>query len=110
MNYCKRCLTPDTRPRIVFKDGVCNACIYAEKKNNQIIDYSHRKKELDGLVEKIKRFRFDNVGCSSEDSPFSAKVAIAVSDLVSSVDNKPDEPAFFINFRVFKKIFMSSIF
>ena len=40
------------------------------------------------------------MGCSADDSPFSAKVAIAVNDLTSFVDNRPDDPAFFINFRV----------
>lgn len=33
VQYCSRCLMPNTRPRIVFDaEGVCNACRYAERK------------------------------------------------------------------------------
>ena len=31
--FCKKCLTPNSRPRVVFDDsGVCNACNNAEEK------------------------------------------------------------------------------
>ena len=60
MLYCKKCLTPNTRPRIVFQDGVCNACLYAQKVNNNIIDFESRKKELDQLIERIKETRRKN--------------------------------------------------
>ena len=31
MNYCKRCIMPDTRPdQYLGKDGVCNACLSFE--------------------------------------------------------------------------------
>ena len=57
MKYCQRCLTPDTRPRIVFNDGVCNACLYAEELNkNEKINYSQRGVELENLVERIKKY------------------------------------------------------
>ena len=57
MKYCKKCLTPDTRPRIVFHDGVCNACLYAEKlKKSDQINYFQRGRELENLVERIKNF------------------------------------------------------
>ena len=57
MKYCKKCLTPDTRPRIVFHDGVCNACLYAEKlKKSDQINYFQRGRELENLVERIKKF------------------------------------------------------
>ena len=27
IKFCKKCVTPDSRPRVVFdSDGVCNAC------------------------------------------------------------------------------------
>jgi N-acetyl sugar amidotransferase len=35
---------PSSRPRIVFKDGICNACWYAEEKKE--IDWDARKKEF----------------------------------------------------------------
>ena len=37
MKFCKVCVTPDSRPRISFEEnGVCNACIYSEKKSKLI--------------------------------------------------------------------------
>ena len=54
MNFCKICVTPNTRPRVVFdKTGICNACINAEKKSKSI-NWDDRKKEFLELVKKIK--------------------------------------------------------
>ena len=53
MQYCKKCLMPDTRPRLVFKgDGICNACHWAEEKKS--FDWSPRWKELEELCEKYR--------------------------------------------------------
>ena len=50
VEYCARCLTPDTRPRIEFdEEGVCNACRYAELKER--IDWDARREELLELIE-----------------------------------------------------------
>ena len=49
VRYCRRCLMPDTRPRIVFDtDGVCNACLNADAKD--LIDWSARREEFQRLV------------------------------------------------------------
>lgn len=40
MNYCKKCVQPDTRPKVVFKDGVCGACLWEEEKKK--IDWENR--------------------------------------------------------------------
>lgn len=51
--YCKRCLTPNSRPRITFnEEGVCNACINAEEKKR--IDWGQRKREFLNLIEGYK--------------------------------------------------------
>lgn len=51
VTYCRHCLMPDTRPRIVFdKDGVCNACKNAQEKK-QTVDWAVRRKEFDQIVE-----------------------------------------------------------
>jgi N-acetyl sugar amidotransferase len=51
--YCKKCLTPNSRPRIVFDDnGVCNACLNAETK--MAIDWELRRKEFLDYVEKFR--------------------------------------------------------
>lgn len=48
--YCKKCLMPNSRPRIVFdNEGVCNACRNAEIK--QEINWEERNKEFFRLVE-----------------------------------------------------------
>ena len=45
INFCSRCLTMSTRPRISFnQEGVCNACLWTEKKKKS--DWSKREKEL----------------------------------------------------------------
>ncbi|MCP4569130.1 MAG: N-acetyl sugar amidotransferase [FCB group bacterium] len=45
MKYCKKCLMPNTRPRITFDpEGVCNACRYQESKEK--IDWAARAREL----------------------------------------------------------------
>lgn len=33
MKFCKKCVQPDTRPKIYFdKNGVCGACLWEEEK------------------------------------------------------------------------------
>lgn len=54
VEYCKTCLMPDTRPRIVFNgEGVCNACITAEEKHQEI-DWDARRVEFLDYVEKYR--------------------------------------------------------
>ncbi len=50
IRYCKKCLMPTTRPRVIFnEDGVCNACLNAEEKKR--IDWEARRREFLALVE-----------------------------------------------------------
>jgi len=50
VQYCKTCLMPNTRPRIVFdENGTCNACHTANEKVE--IDWEARRKEFIDLVE-----------------------------------------------------------
>ncbi|MEK9673579.1 MAG: N-acetyl sugar amidotransferase [Rhodospirillaceae bacterium] len=51
--FCKTCLMPDTRPRIVFDaDGICNACHTARGKDS--IDWAARREEF---LDYVDRFR-----------------------------------------------------
>ena len=51
--YCRKCITPNTRPRIVFdEEGVCNACRYAEEK--QKIDWNSRREEFLEIIEQYR--------------------------------------------------------
>ena len=55
IKYCKRCVISNQRPRIVFNDeGICNACLYWERKNNEI-DWTVRELELRRLCDKYRR-------------------------------------------------------
>ena len=59
--FCNNCLAMSTRPRIIFdKEGICNACNWAKKKNSQI-NWKKRQLELKNLlnIEKKKNFFFD---------------------------------------------------
>ena len=59
INFCKNCIMPDTRPRIVFDfNGVCNACNNSLEKKN--IDWSKRKKEFEDIIEDIKKTSLSN--------------------------------------------------
>ena len=54
IKFCKKCIMPDSRPRIVFNnEGICNACLHSEKKN--MINWSDRKKEFFILIKEIKK-------------------------------------------------------
>jgi N-acetyl sugar amidotransferase len=51
--FCKTCLMPNTRPRIVFsEEGFCNACLTASTKTT--VDWGLRKQEFDSLVSAVK--------------------------------------------------------
>lgn len=98
MKYCKKCLQPDTRPGIVFVDGVCNACRYEESKKN--IDWKRREQELKDIAdaairEKEKRGNYYDciIGVSGgKDSTFQtvyAKEKLGLKPLLINV--APDE-------------------
>ena len=53
MNYCKRCLYPDTKPQLVFdENGICSACKNHELKEK--IDLKSKEKELKEILEKFR--------------------------------------------------------
>lgn len=52
MKYCKKCIVSDTRPEQVFnEEGICDACISAEKKHRKI-DWSTRRKEFEEILDR----------------------------------------------------------
>ncbi len=60
MRYCKKCLNPETRPRITFNaDGVCNACNWAEKKKS--IDWQSRREKLNQVCETYRKKNYWDV-------------------------------------------------
>jgi len=54
MRYCRKCLTPSTRPRLVFNEhGVCNACLHAEAKQTSV-DWYARLNELEEICDRFR--------------------------------------------------------
>lgn len=53
IQYCTRCVTPSTRPKLSFNlKGVCSACTGAEEKKE--INWKEREKELTSIFNKYK--------------------------------------------------------
>lgn len=52
MRYCTKCLYPDTKPGLGFKDGVCDACRYVEVKKK--IDWAKRREEVKVILDRYK--------------------------------------------------------
>lgn len=53
LNYCKRCVMPDTKPDLILDDeGVCNACRSYEARED--INWESRKKELHMVLDKYR--------------------------------------------------------
>lgn len=61
MLYCKECLYPNTKPDLVFNDGICNACI--NFKNRVHIDWDKRKEEFINIFNKYKSNDNNNWDC-----------------------------------------------
>ena len=58
MEFCKKCVMPDTRPGIKFNDeGICYPCLNYEKRKE--INWQVRYKELEDLCDKYR-------GCNGE--------------------------------------------
>tara|TARA_E500000178_G_scaffold356577_1_gene435649 strand:+ start:453 stop:1571 length:1119 start_codon:yes stop_codon:yes gene_type:complete len=57
--YCKECLLPSSKPYIKFdKYGVCTACLFHKKKNDNStkgINWKKRGKEFLSLIKKVKK-------------------------------------------------------
>ncbi|MBI4135765.1 N-acetyl sugar amidotransferase [Candidatus Uhrbacteria bacterium] len=54
VQYCGRCIMPNTRPRVVFdSEGVCNACRTAQTKWDGI-DWEARRREFLGFLDQYR--------------------------------------------------------
>ena len=55
MQYCKICLTPNTRPNVkIGSDGICNACKGHLKKKSHI-NWVEREKKFKEIVIEAKK-------------------------------------------------------
>ena len=53
MERCKACLMPDTKPGVVFEDGVCPACIRYDNRKN--INYEERRTFLKTMCDEHRK-------------------------------------------------------
>lgn len=62
INYCTRCVMPDTRPDLFLdKEGVCNAC--RSFQNRKEVDWDARRRDLVALLEKYRSRDGSNWDC-----------------------------------------------
>lgn len=57
INYCKRCLFPETKPDLYFDDdGICDACYSADRKHavENAINWSERKESFEELLNEAR--------------------------------------------------------
>ena len=93
MEYCKKCLMPNTRPGIVFEDGVCSACINFEKQ--RVTDWDARWTELEGVCNQHRGSNGNGYDCAiavsgGKDSHFQVyvmKELLGMNPILLSVGN-----------------------
>lgn len=62
MEYCKRCVMPNTKPDLYFdEEGICNACRSFEKRTE--VDWEARRKELNTILDKYRSKDGSNWDC-----------------------------------------------
>lgn len=62
MNYCKKCVQPDTRPGIRFNDeGICPACVFAAEA--PVVNWDLRRKEINEIVAYGKSHNTNGYDC-----------------------------------------------
>jgi len=55
VQFCKRCVISNQRPRIIFDDeGVCSACRFSDEKNKSI-DWKERERQLKNLCDTYRK-------------------------------------------------------
>lgn len=93
MKYCKKCVMPDTRPGIKFKDEVCYPCINYERRKK--INWEARWKQLEKLASQYRGSNGNNYDCiiavsSGKDSHYQVytlKERLKMNPLLLSIDN-----------------------
>lgn len=62
MEYCKKCVMPNTKPDLYFDEkGICSACRSYESRKE--VDWDTRKKELDIILDKYRSKDGSNWDC-----------------------------------------------
>ena len=61
MNYCEKCLYPNTKPDLIFENNICNACINFQNRNT--INWEQRKELFTNIFERYKSTDGNNWDC-----------------------------------------------
>ena len=61
IRYCRRCVMPETRPDILFDDGVCSACRHFEARSET--DWDARRVELHAVLDRYRSPDGSNYDC-----------------------------------------------
>ena len=61
MNYCVKCLYPNTKPDLIFENNICNACINFQNRNT--INWEQRKELFTNIFERYKSTDGNNWDC-----------------------------------------------
>ncbi|NCC84302.1 MAG: N-acetyl sugar amidotransferase [Clostridia bacterium] len=62
MNYCKRCVMPDTKPDLKLdEEGICSACRSYE--NRKAVDWGNRERELMEILDRYRSKNQSNWDC-----------------------------------------------
>ena len=94
IQFCKKCVMPNTRPGIKFDEhGVCEACNHYEKKHS--VDWDQRFEELKVLCDKYRGSNGNGYDCAvavsgGKDSTvqvYVMKELLGMNPLLISVDN-----------------------
>lgn len=94
LQYCKKCVMPNTRPGLKFnEEGICQSCINFENRKN--VDWDKRWKELEALADKYRGCNGDYYDCiitasGGKDSHYQAhifKEKLKMNPLLVMVDN-----------------------
>jgi len=99
MKYCSSCLQPDTRPGILFYDGICPACLFSV--NSQSWDWESRVFTLKQVTSEIankSKGNYDSImgvsgGKDSTRLALWARDFLGLNPLLVSVTYPPEQMA-----------------
>ena len=115
IKFCKKCLFPDTKPDLFFNDnGICDACISAERKNglSDSVDWEKRHDEFQLILEDARRNSGTKYNCivpvsGGKDSTwqvYAMKVLHKMNPLAVTFDQFDQTPVGEHNLKIMKEI------
>ena len=66
INYCKKCLFPETKPDLYFnKDGICDACVSAKRIHGiqDAINWEERENAFKELLDQVRKDKPEGYNC-----------------------------------------------